>query len=299
MKKEARVLIITFISLFLVVQISATTPTLSYENRLNFGHVLIIRNISTNPDFLVPGEPATLKMSVENTGNQFVNDIVITFNSTDKIFLMNDISQVKIPRLESGEFEDISFDIIALPSAAEGVDNPKITIDYVNHIGEEREDVGEIGLAIKGVPGIFAKIESTGIYKGNDLGSVTIKFVNNGLGDAKYLTVQMQESKIMILYQVIQNILGIWIKMIFESVDFKIKLNKEKDTTLLLNINYKDSLNEDYSKEFNLPLKLRSADELGIKTNGTSTIIVVIIIIALIAYFVYRKYKKKKKIITI
>jgi hypothetical protein len=295
MKIKSFVIIVSF--LFLIGQISAVVPTLNYENRLDFGHVLVIRNISTVPETLIPGEPSILKMIVENTGNQFVNDIVITFNSTDEIYLINDISKRKIPRLYPNEFKEIYFDIIALPNAAEGVYKPKIIADYVNHVGEERQDAGEIGLAVKALPGIFAKIDSTEIYKGNNLGAVTIKFVNNGMGDAKFLTVEILESKD---YEVISSnteYIGDLDSDDFESVNFRIKINNEKNTNLLLKINYKDSLNKDYSKDFKLPFKIRDAKELGIKTNGTSTIIIVILIIIIASYFIYKRYKKKKKII--
>jgi hypothetical protein len=301
MKKEMKILglVIMILGLFLVGQISAVTPTLSYENRLDFGHVLVIRNISTYPETLVPGEPSILKMIVENTGNQFVNDIVITFNSTNEIYLINDISKRKISRLDSQEFKEINFDIIVLPNTAEGVYKPKIIADYVNHIGEERQDIGEIGLAVKAAPGIFARLDSTEIYKGNNIGAVTIKFVNNGLGDAKFLTAELLESKD---YEIISSnteYIGDLDSDDFESVDFRIKLNNEKNVNLLLRVNYQDSLNKDFSKDFKLPFKIRTAEELGIKTNGTSTVIIVIIIIAIIGYFIYKKYKKKKKITTI
>ena len=68
---------------------------------------------------------------------------------------------------------------------------------------------------------------------------------------------------------------------------------------MLLKTDYKDSLNADYSKEFRLPLEIRSAKELGISTNGTSTTVIIIIVLAIIGYLIYRKYRKKKKIITI
>lgn len=287
------------LGLFLVGQISAVTPTISYEHRLDFGHVLVIRNISTSPETLIPGEPSILKMIVENIGNQFVNDIVITFNSTNEIYLINDISNRKISRLDAGEFKEINFDIIVLPNTAEGVYKPKIIADYVNHIGEERQDLGEIGLMVKATPAIFAKLDSTEIYKGNDIGIVTIKFVNNGLGDAKFLTAELLESKD---YEIISSnaeYIGDLGSDDFESVDFRIKLNNEKNVNLLLRIDYKDSLNKDFSKDFKLPFKIRTAKELGIKTNGTSTTIIIIVIIAIVSYFVYKKYKKKKKIITI
>ena len=102
MKKEMKVLgLISILFVLLsVIQISAVLGTQELINRLEFGHVIVIRNISTSPETLIPGESSVLKMIIENTANDFVNDVVITFNSTDEIALINDFSRRKIARLE-------------------------------------------------------------------------------------------------------------------------------------------------------------------------------------------------------
>jgi len=101
MKKEMQILglISIIMGLFLIANVSAVLGTQEYINRLNFGHVMVIKNISTSPETLIPGEGSILKMVIENTGNQYVNDIVITFNSTDEIILINDFSSLQLLNL--------------------------------------------------------------------------------------------------------------------------------------------------------------------------------------------------------
>ena len=77
MKKS--VILFGLVFMFLV---GAVVAELDLENqqRLEFGHVIWINNITTEPNFIVPGDVGVLKMSVENTGEQDARDIRITLH---------------------------------------------------------------------------------------------------------------------------------------------------------------------------------------------------------------------------
>jgi len=269
----------------------------------NMDHAIRIQEISSVPDYIAPGENAIVKIRIENSAKLHLDDVRIKLALPADFSFLDDVNQVKISRLESKESKNISFNVISSPSINEGIYDASLIVNYVSYLGTNYANVGEdqqdnytLGLIVKGTPEIFAQIEKSGIYRGNDVGVVTIKFVNNGVGDAKFLTVELLESEGYEIISSNKDYIGDLDSDDFESVDFRIKVNKERTTDLLLKITYKDSLNKDYSKEFKLPLEIREAKELGIKTNGTSTTIIVIIIIAVIGYLIYKKYKKKKKI---
>lgn len=297
MKKEMKFLTLfsIIISIFLIVQVSSLT-TEQYEARLNFGHIIFIKNISTSPETLVPGEISFLKMIIENTGKEFVNDVRITFNSTDEILLVNDISVKKIARLESGESKEIIFNIIVLPNIGEGIYKPKIIVNYVNHVGEERQDIGEIGLAVKGSPVIFAKVDNTDLHTKNKIGEVTITFINNEVADMKFLTVELLESEDYKIISSSKEYVGDLDSDDFESVDFRLSIKTKKDKiNLPLKITYTDALNNKKSENIETTLTLFSAKELGIATgNSKLSIFSTLILLGILIYF-FRKYKKKKK----
>ena len=298
MKKEMKILgIISIImGLFLIANISAVIGTTEYENRLEFGHVMVIRNISTSPEALIPGEGSILKMVIENTAAGFVNDIVITFNSTDEVVLINDFSRRKISRLESGESEEITFDIIVLPNVGEGVYTPGIIIEYVNRVGEERTDMGEIGLAVKGEPKIFAKIDSTEIHSKNKIGEVSITFVNDDIADLKFLTVELLESEDYKIINSNKEYVGDLDSDDFESVDFRLSIKSRKDKiTLPLKLTYTDALNNKQIENIETTLTIFSAKELGMDSSSKSGIFIFVIILGAVGYWYYKKRKKRKK----
>jgi len=299
MKKEMKILglFAMIISLCLISNISAVQGTQEYINRLDFGHVVVIKNISTSPESLVPGESSVLKMIIENTANDFINDIVITFNSTDEIALINDFSRRKIARLESEESVEVTFDIIVLPNIGEGVYKPGIVIEYVNRVGEERRDMGEIGLAVKAAPKIFAKIDSTEIHSKNKIGEVTITFVNDDIADLKFLTVELLESEDYKIINSNKEYVGDLDSDDFESVDFRLSIKSKGDKIMLpLKLTYTDALNNKKSENIEAVLNVYSAKELGISGGSNYFAIISVLVLAGVLFYVYRKYRKKKKV---
>jgi len=183
-----------------------------------------------------------------------------------------------------------------LPNIGEGVYTPGITVEYVNHIGEERQDVGEIGLAVKGAPKIFAKIDSTEIHSKNKIGEVSITFVNNDIADLKFLTVELLESEDYKIINSNKEYVGDLDSDDFESVDFRLKIETRKDKLPLpLKLTYTDALNNKKIEEIETTLTIFSAKELGLESGNSAGIFITIIIVGGVGYWYYKKRKKKKK----
>jgi len=268
---------------------------------INMDHATRIKEINVVPENIAPGNPAEIRIKIENNAYFRLDDVRIKLVLPSEFKFLNDVNQVKISRLESKESKDFAFNIIAAPATAEGIYQLSLIADYVSYLGKEYYAVGEdkednytFGVVVKASPEIFAQIEKSEIYKGNDIGLITIKIVNKGIGNAKFVVLELLNSEDYEIISANREYIGDLDSDDFDSVDFRIKLNKEKNTDLLLKIDYKDSLNQQYLMEFSVPLEIRTAKELGIATNGTTTIIVIIIIIAVIGYFVYKKFRKKK-----
>jgi len=289
------ILILILISVFVGAY---TDTTIQREKRLSFEHVMRISDINLIPNPVPPGKSAVLELILENTAEFDAADVRVNLNLPDEIGFSDDVSEKKIGKLTPGEHRKINYSLIILPDASERVYDGDIIIKYLNGLGDERQDNNSFSIIVKGNPSIFSQIDNSEIYKGNYVGSITIKFVNNGIGDAKFLTIELLESDDYDIISSNKEYIGDLDSDDFESVDFRIELKNKKNPTLLLKASYKDSLNEDYSQEFGLPLELRSAEELGIDTNGTTYTVLIIILIVIVSYFVYKRYRKKKKIIT-
>lgn len=295
MKKEIKILSIfsIFIFFLLVAQISALDD--ARERRINFGHVMVIDSIKMNPEYIAPGEAGTITVKLRNNANENLYDVRVQLSLPEELKFLNSVSKNKIGLIYSNEVVDVTFDVISLPNADEGMYNATITVDYLNNIGDERQDSDEFGiLVIKSEPKIFAKIDSTEIYKGNSIGETTVTFVNNNLANLKFLTVELLESEDYKILSSNKEYVGDLDSDDFESVDFKLKVEDKKMIPLELRLTYMDVLNKQYSEDIEVDLEVLSASELGVATNGTARIIALVIILAGIGFYFYKKHRKKK-----
>ncbi len=298
MKREIKILSLFNIIVFicLISQISALNLDDDRENRINFGHVMVIDEIKMHPEFISPGENGTIKVKINNIANFELTDVRVKINLPEEIKFLNSVSKKKIGRIESGEILELEFDVISLPDADEGIYNATITVDYLNHIGDERQDNDEFGiLVIKGEPKIFAKIDNTEIYKGNNIGEVTVTFVNNNLANLKFLTVELLESNDYKILSSNKEYIGDLDSDDFESADFKLSVDtKKEEIPLKLKLTYRDALNQKYVEEVFANIKVLTAREMGI-TSSNALIIIIILILCFVGYYFYKRYKKKKR----
>lgn len=286
------------IGLFIILILVSTVNALDQErqDRLDFGYVLVVDSILTEPETLAPGEAGILKVVIKNRANFKIYDIRVQLNLSEDIEFLKDTSKRRIPEMYPGETRTLEYSIIASPDIVEGVYESESTIDYLNHIGTERRETDNFGIVVKGTPRLFVQIEETTLYKGKKNGEITVKFINNDVADIKFLTVELKKSEDYKILSPDVEYIGDLDSDDYESVDFKIKLNNEKDEILIpVKISYKDSLNNDFSDELNVPLYLMTAKEAGKQTNHTVYYVIIIIVILIIAYFIYRRIRKRRR----
>jgi uncharacterized membrane protein len=289
------------IALFLICSVSALY--VSDNNDAKFGHVITVRSVEMAE--LSPGEIGLLNITLKNNGDKGVSDIEIRLRLPQEFEFYSDVSKIKISDLDSGLEKKISYRIVALPNAKEGIYKANLTVDYISNygvnfinVGQAQQDIFDFGIVIKSEPSIFAIIEDSDIYSGNGAGDVSIKFINNGTTDIKFLTVNLKESKDYQIINDLVNYVGDLDSDDYQSVSYTLKLNSEASEILLpIEVNYKDSLNRAYTKDFYLKLKIRSKAEVG-KTNNNmyiGLIVGIIILIIIIVYVVLRSSRRRKQ----
>jgi hypothetical protein len=265
------------------------------QNRLEFGHVLMVNSIYSDPVEISPGSVAKIKGTVENTGTSFIQDLRIKLTLPNEIAFYNDVSEKRIARMDSLKTDSFEFNVIVLPSTSEGIYKGSLTIDYINRVGEERQDTYSVGFIVKSTPKMYAKIEETELYQGNNVGKFTITIVNNNEANVKFLSVELQESENYKIISSNNEYIGDLDSDDFGSASYKLKVdNNLKEVKLPIKLIYKDSLNKDYSEDFILNLELMSPEEIGKSKNNSYLFIIIIIIILIVIFIYHRKYKKSK-----
>ncbi len=294
-----------FVILLVFLVTSAYALTIDNESLVDTEHGIRVEDITSIPENLAPGENGILTVNIKNWAELDIKDIRIKLNLPPEIKIYKDVDIRKISELGAGQSKEVSFQIIASPSAKEGIYECFLIINYINffganfvNIGEEKQDNYTLSMIIKSIPKLFVIIENSQIYKGNDIGDVSIKFVNNGLSDIKFMTVELEETNDYDIISSHKKYIGDIDSNDFDSIDFRLKMKRKKDSvTLPLKIEYKDSLNNNYEEKSELILEIRPAKEIGKGNENTIFyVITAIILIIIIGYYLYRnKIVKHKK----
>jgi hypothetical protein len=301
MRIKEVILIALILALLLVVNVSSLYT--EDNNPVSFGHPLRVQNVSV-PD-LAPGQAGILKISLKNNAAYIITDVRAKLMLPTQLQFLNDVNEVRIAELEPNETKDVLYSIISLPTSSEGIYSASLLINYVSHYGVNTFNVGEdnadnysFGVIIKSQPSLFVQLDTVDVYKEKLTGDITLKFVNNGTSNIKFLTVNLGPTDDYTLLSDSKYYVGDLDSNDYQSVVYKLKVNKKvSDINLPIDITYRDSMSNVYSQKLSTNLKIVDGSELG-KTSDISTtaIIIIIIIIIVIVYFVYSRIKNKRKI---
>jgi hypothetical protein len=293
LKKE--LLIFAVISIF-ILSSSSVTPLsgldVDRQLRLQFDHLIYLADIQTTPSIISPGQTGTLSFKMTNEGSQFIKDIRVDLTLPSEIAPSQDVSKRKIAYMASGQVENVSFSIIPLPDTEDGVYKIPLLISYINWAGEEREDNYSLGISVGSSPKLLLEFVSSDIYKGNYLGTVKFKVINDNPGNVKFLKVTLDESEDYSIVGSNLDYVGDLNSDDFSDVSFKIKAKKSASNLMFpVVLTYKDALNKDYTQEKVLEFNIPPASEAGIKKSKAGFIFF-IIVLAVIGYIIYRRYNK-------
>ncbi|MFH1212096.1 MAG: COG1361 S-layer family protein [Candidatus Woesearchaeota archaeon] len=266
-----------------------------------------INSITTIPEKLVPGKEAIVNVKIKNMADSNLKDVSVkldlyveesatTATATDYPFApLGSTGEKFIKFLASGESADFTFNLITLPNTESGVYKIPIIISYKDSLGSNYSQSDVTGFVVEGKPDLVIGVESSTVYSDSRVGKITLKFVNKGLGDIKFLDVKLGDSDDFdIISSSSEEYIGNLDSDDFDTVEFTISADKSGEIILPLAVEYKDSSNNDYSDEYSIPLNVITTGEAGIKQNSTGTIILIIILVIVVLFFVVRRIRKKR-----
>ncbi|MFH2019939.1 MAG: hypothetical protein ABIJ34_00865 [archaeon] len=278
-----------------------------------------IVSVTTDPKEIKPGEEVTLNVKVKNMADSALKDVTLkldltystalgslTSTAADKIVAFNALpfaplgsaTEQKIYSLSPGEEYTYSYKLIALSDAESMIYKMPIVMTYSDEIGTEYSKNDIIGVIVGAKPDLSVIIDQSDLYVGKKTGTVTIKFINKGFTDVKFLDVKLAEKEEYEILSATEVYIGNVNSDDYETADFDLYLKngatKQEETIVLpLTVEYRDANNRIYNDVINLDLKVMNPEKLGIKQNNNSFGLIVIFVIGA-GIFLYLKRKKKK-----
>lgn len=266
---------------------------------INLNFALIIDTVSMTPNEIAPGESAIINIEIENNGKEDIEDISVSLNLEGIPFApYNSATDYNIEEIKNDDQEYARFEIIALNTAKSGIYKIPVEITYIQNDMQIIKN-SLISIIVNSEPIISVIIEDNLLLK-NKEGEILIRVTNKGLSDTKFLEIEIADS---IYYKILSSktsYIGDIDSNDFDSAKFKIyfKQNIPDQINFPITIHYKDGINNDYVKNFYIPLDIYSKEkaiELGLIKKSMTGLYFMVLITLIILYIIYKKVKNKKR----
>lgn len=263
-----------------------------------FADSITISSVTSRPSEISPGERLTISVRLENQGDKDITDISIGLDLSNNelpFIPIGSAAKKIIKEIEEDESGNVEFTLMSSPDARPDTYKIPITVSYKDG-SDTIEEKSVIGLVIESVPLLGVAVEESEIFKVNQIGDVTVRFVNKGLGDIKFLTAKLDKSANYDILSADSVYVGNIGPDDFETASFKLRFNN-RIGQIPLKVEYRDNKNKLFEETFNLEFPLYSekeAVELGLENRSQAGIYVGILVV-IILFILYRRYRKKKR----
>ena len=253
-----------------------------------------IKSVSTTPVDVNPGQTLDVSILLDNQGQDTIENIQVALDLTNVPFIpIGSAAEKVIDEIEEDDTSRVSFALRSLQDAKPGLYKIPLKVKY-----QDGEQQTIMGVSIVATPELDVAIEDTDLYTIGQTGTITVRIVNKGLTEVKFLSVRLDNS----IYYDILSANSYYVGNIepddFETVEFKIYL-KEATYSLPMNIEYKDLNNNLIQENKWLPINIYSKEEalkIGLIKESNFSLIIIVIIIVIILLLVYRSYRKRKRL---
>lgn len=284
--------------------------------------VLSIDSVQSDPEKIAPGENAKVTITLKNMAGSVIRDIGVILDLTmatvaknpatlaptatviDSYYNaiplapINSSTEKRFSYIKPGEEIKVVYNLAAFPDAKAKTYKVPLLISYQDEIGRNYTKLDVVGLVIGAEPDMTVNVQENTVYGAGAAGDVSIKFVNKGATDVRFMNVLLKDSKSYDIVSAKTIYIGDLDSDDYETADFKLYVKSlEKDSTLKLplHIEYKDSNGIDYKKDITLDMKVYSKKEMGLAGNGSFGTIVLVLIVLAVAWLLYKRWEKKKR----
>src|SRR3989338_1012316 len=251
---------------------------------------LIVSDV-TAPE-IVPGGEALVTIDIENTLSNDIEDVSFSLNLKDLPLSVVGSSETTIEEIEEDDSEDISFRIHVSPTAKPGDYQIPFTLSYKN---STQTKTGSIGVRVKGTVELSASMTTDIPVMGRE-DKVSVKIINKGFADARYVTVTLVPVDFTINSDEIVYIGDISAND-FETATFNVRYTDLKPIATV-NIEYRDFNNALQTLKLQEQLEIyteKEAVERGIVKKNMTPVYIGVIVIVIILWIIWRTIARRRR----
>ncbi|VVB59353.1 Uncharacterised protein [uncultured archaeon] len=266
--------------------------------------VLAVSQISSED--MIPGKTQNLSLSLENMADTYLRDVAVTLDfsaSTLPFATIDSVNEKRTSGIAPKEKQDVLFGIITFPDATSGVYKIPVALKYSDITNKTYNRTYLLGLVVNSAPDFKMDLQKYDVMTEGSTGTLTASVSNTGPGAIKFMTMDLLPSA---AYEVIGEdsiYLGNLNPDDYQTGAIKKHVNKGalsggKTVPLNIALKYRDGLNNEYSKNTTLDMRVYTPSEIsayGLGPSGSSYTIIYVLIAIAVIYYVYRRYFRRKK----
>jgi len=247
---------------------------------------------SAEPDTLLPGKPTKVKFWVKNTGSAPIRDLVVSWSDPDgDILPLADENRHKIGEIGVGESQYVEFNMIADPSASQGVNLIDVTLEFLR-FGNSSKRSSEIAFIVGGLTNFEVAQESVG------QGTLSLSVANVGVNSATGVILSVPDQDGWRVTGASDSFLGN-----LEPGDFTVAsveavpLLQGERQTLKVSVHYTDTVGIRQSVEKGVVMRLDNLISQPKKDDSGAFYIVLVLALAaaVVAHFKFNAFKLKRR----
>lgn len=276
---------------------------------LSFVVAVSITDVSSTPEEVAPGEVINIVIDIKNIFEYDVTNLNVKLELSGEnvpFAPYQSSSEEYLDELDEDDREDFKFKLITLPSTRTGIYKIPVKISY--NYEDENSTVLEgqkselISVTVNSEPELKVSLDDSVVLVRGKENVFTLKIVNSGLSDIKFLYVIASDASGMKFLSEKEQYIGDIDSDDFDSVDYNVVVNADASNTISLpvTLTFMDATNKKFTETSSLVLKtysLKEARELGLvdKPKVTAYVVIFILVVGYIVYRTIRKRKLKKK----
>jgi len=260
---------------------------------LSFSSAMVLHSVDVSK--VSPGKEGTINIEIKNTLDDDAEDVSLSLQLANTPFITVGASEESVKEILSDDEESFAFRIRASPTAKPGDYSIPYTLSYDIDGDRQTPKTGTIGVTIAGQPDLTYTVSADTPVVGQK-SKITLRIVNNGLADAKFVSVKLLPEGYTLLSDS-----DVYVGTIssddFETVSLDAIFSNEKPKLAAL-VYYKDFDNQDVSTSISMPINVYTYDQavkLGIVQKSYAIYYIVIVAVLVVLWFVWRMIRKRRR----
>lgn len=248
---------------------------------------LALEAVSSVPEKMVPGQGGVLSLTLRNFGSSVFKNVRVSLNLTDPFVPLKGGSERRLDRIGANEVQTVQFDLLASSGAESKAYRVPVGVAFEDAAGTKYSLKDVVGLQVGAEPRLDAQLDSSTLLRSGALGKVTLKLVNSGSEEVKYLSVRLLNSESYQSAGASRFYVGTVASDDFETIDFDVFALRD-DPVLSLALEFRDANNALYERAVQVSVPTYAEEEISrfkLEPKAETNWLLLVLSLAVLAYF--------------